>query len=266
MCVLQHVFSLDIETISRSAQQNAELAGRTKVNIYDLKLALEKLKQPVDWRDLGKIATDRDWEIELGMEIPPFPVHQPTQINMQSIKRRKTGGTSSDSSHAHASHIPVFMPPLPERHTYCNTKCDAVERERDRKTIGERRLEQKRQAQNSLSKMQRHSVYQQHRQSLFGSTSGDSARQASLAANPFIMTPIKVENNAQQSNNEDQKMEPSAKKHLDLFGPPSQPLHPSSISSELEPETSTLNPTDIAGMDKNAKILRGLYHDEEENM
>lgn len=224
-------------------------------------LALEKLKQPVDWRELSKIATDPEWEIELGMEIPPFPVQQPTQVHVH--KRRKTGISRQDSKNGAGEdtdpsmpHIPVFMPPLPERHTYCNSKKDAVERERDRKTIGERRLEQKRQAQNSLSKMQRHSVYQQHRHSLFGSNT-------TVASNPFIMTPVKEEK--PNSSSSPKKQDQGASKQLDLFGPPSQPLHPSTSGSEQK-EQQTLHPSDVSALSKEEKILRGLYNDEEDNM
>jgi transcription initiation factor TFIID subunit 8 len=233
---LVEVMQKYIETIGHSANEHAEIAGRNKANLYDVLLALEKMSPaPVTIKDMiREISQEADRDIPFGREVPPFPI--------KKRKRQQYGATSStngEEPQQYPKHVPSFLPPQPARHTFCDTKVDAVKRVRDHKKLREEKLKLKRLVQQSLSKI--------HNSASTPAAQPGHAPAMAIASqdqqNPFLASALR---------------EPAPQQHY-------QPQRGSGVSAPSSAsetaaivDTSSISKRQVS---KDDRILAGTYHD-----
>eukprot|EP00727_Mastigamoeba_balamuthi_P008777 m51a1_g4521 putative transcription initiation factor tfiid subunit 8 isoform x2 (285) ;mRNA; f:432610-433983 len=116
-----------IQEAGALAHRHAEAAGRTESNAFDAVVAVHELHQPLD--------ALREFRAVHGRVIAPFPV----------LSRPPTGPEKQlrDVRGPPPPHIPEFLPPYPDRHTYAFTPVN-VPRTVDHNMLRRERAKQQR--------------------------------------------------------------------------------------------------------------------------
>jgi histone H3/H4 len=238
---LSEVLRRYIETISRFATQNAELAGRTNVTLHDLLQVFDDdsaLPRPVPLKALREMAQEP--EIPFGVGVPSFPV-------TKSKKRPRDDSTDIVSNNAgphlgHA-HIPSFLPPFPHKHTFKHTEVDALERTSDAKTLRQEKLKQKRQVQNALSRLQ---------DSRAPSFTHKSTVCSDVSGNPFTAPVLHQDSNGATVDTI----------ALAPFNPRTSVVAPTAfLPAAAAAEAKRAAAIDEKQMSKEERILAGMYND-----
>ena len=112
--LLADVLGRYIETIGLSARENANAAGRTKANAYDVLNAFGTLApRPLSITDLYRYAADSGLEMPFERAVAQFPARKKTR------GRAYGSGVSPAEFHSapRPAHVPAFLPPFPAGHT-----------------------------------------------------------------------------------------------------------------------------------------------------
>ncbi|CAI5738171.1 unnamed protein product [Hyaloperonospora brassicae] len=211
---LAEILAKYIQRLGGAAKGIAELAGRTQVKATDVLHALQDLEpSAVDLTDLVK--TLGTAKRPFPRDVAAFPARK-RDISSSAMEQTKIGRREQLPLH-----VPSFVPPLPNRHTYSSDSRLVVEREQDTKRQRLELIGEKAQVRQSLhglqtvaAKRSAVSVHQPTWNAFQGST-GDTATR-----NPFVQAPIvspnaksifacegrdfvpKVDRNAAQSKNQ----------------------------------------------------------------
>lgn len=122
-------------------------AGRTQPRATDVVQALRDLEPaPVELQDLVKALETA--KRPFPRDVPQFPVRK-RDLPGAAIEAPALG-----SRERLPPHVPSFLPPLPNRHTYSADSRTVVDRERDTKRVRLDMLGQKAQVQQSLHGLQ----------------------------------------------------------------------------------------------------------------
>ena len=114
MEVLIDLMKLYFSQVGVGAVENAELAGRSECNYFDIKRSLEELGV-VTVEELIRFHEDAamvPWPRESVAQFAPKPVPPPT---------------IRDPIESHPPHIPSFLPPFPDHRAYMQTPVRAKE-------------------------------------------------------------------------------------------------------------------------------------------
>jgi len=106
--VLAEVLVRYISEIGSISHDVAELAGRTKPNVFDVLSALDDLGTSM--RDVMEYAAQAE-EVPFAKPLPQFPVRRVPDLPP----------SFGDAQEEPPSHIPRFLPALPDQHTYRQT-------------------------------------------------------------------------------------------------------------------------------------------------
>ena len=161
-----------VHTVGVTVHEHCEGSQRTQPNLDDLLFTLPTLRPAMHLEELRDLSRHID-RAESGLgaavcDVPAFPVvlPQPKLGSGGDDRGGAASGASSSSAAADSAgmglagstpaaalpqHVPSFMPPLPERHTYLATQVDAVHRESSRTKLRDTFLSQKRLVQRSLN-------------------------------------------------------------------------------------------------------------------
>jgi len=134
---LSDILQLYIEEIGYAAHLYAEHASRTECNFHDICRSFEDLG--VSLQDLYTFAVHSD-EIPFISTIAPFPIPRSQVEKPQELQ---------DPEEPLPPHVPTFLPPFPDKHTYTHTPLFS-ERITDTKTLRRAKSKQKRQLEKSL--------------------------------------------------------------------------------------------------------------------
>ena len=109
--LLSDVIGRYIETLGLSAGENANAAGRTSTNAYDVLNAMSSLSpRPLSVKDLHTFARDRGLEAPFDRDVSTFPKRRD--------RRGKAYGSGVSPAQFHSAkrpqHVPSFLPPPPE--------------------------------------------------------------------------------------------------------------------------------------------------------
>jgi len=129
-----------IEEISYNAHFYAQVACRTEVNLNDVRLALQRLH--VKLSDLINYLANAP-EIPLSKPVPDYPVQK------KSSRIVELRGSPEETL---PPHIPSFLPPFPDPHTYVKTPI-YTERVTDITQIRKLRTSRKRKNEASLARL-----------------------------------------------------------------------------------------------------------------
>ena len=125
----------------------AELAGRTQVKATDVVQALQDLEpSAVDMKDLVK--TLGTAKRPFPRDVPAFPARK-RDVSSSTMEQTKIGRREQLPPH-----VPSFVPPLPNRHTYSSESRLVVEREQDTKRQRLELISEKAQVRQSLHGLQ----------------------------------------------------------------------------------------------------------------
>ncbi|GMF37792.1 unnamed protein product [Phytophthora fragariaefolia] len=173
-----------IQRIGAASKDVAELAGRTQPNATDVAQALQDLEPaPVEIKDLVK--TLETAKRPFPRDVPAFPARK-RDISGNTIEQAKIGRREGLPPH-----VPSFLPPLPNRHTYSSESRLVVEREQDTKRTRLELLSEKAQVRQSLHGLQTAAakkpavIVHQPTWNAFQGSTGDNATE-----NPFVQAPI----------------------------------------------------------------------------
>jgi histone H3/H4 len=133
-----------LEEVGYRANMFAELAGRIEVNFNDLRLTFEELGVSIE--DLSQFATEME-EVPFPKAIPEFPMKKKKKVKQQPILK--------DAEEPLPPHIPSFLPPFPDKHTYIKTPI-YEERLDDPKTVRQLTSKRKRQVQDAVTRFASH--------------------------------------------------------------------------------------------------------------
>eukprot|EP00741_Cyanophora_paradoxa_P019869 tig00000217_g19177.t1 len=121
--VLSEMLEKYVEETGALAHANAEAAGRTEVNFFDVRTALERVQgryMPSD-RVLEELMQMKahffaDLQFEKG-ELPRFPLKRQRRADSEAAQQPVSGSSSEPMP----DHVPPHLPPFPPRHTYKST-------------------------------------------------------------------------------------------------------------------------------------------------
>ncbi|ETM03651.1 hypothetical protein, variant 2 [Phytophthora nicotianae] len=144
---LTEILAKYIQRIGASAKEIAELAGRAQPKATDVVQAFQDLEPaPVEIKDL--IKTLETAKRPFPRDVPAFPARK-RDISGNTIEQAKIGRREGLPPH-----VPSFLPPLPNRHTYSSESRLVVEREQDTKRQRLELLSEKAQVRQSLHGLQ----------------------------------------------------------------------------------------------------------------
>ena len=164
--LLSDVVGRYIETLGLNAGENANAAGRTSTNAYDVVNALSSLSpRPLSIKDLHAFARDKGLEVPFDRDVSSFP------------RRRDRRGNSYGSGVSPATfsaakrppHAPSFLPPPPELDK--RVKATPMQNSTDK---SKKRVRQETESQSALTKL--------HRTGGTGSTGGGGGSSGSGAS------------------------------------------------------------------------------------
>jgi len=141
-----------MEEIGYRSHWKSELACRTESNFHDARAVLKEMGVSLD--DLYTFAALSD-EIPFAKPVPAFPMRKTTPQTKQTEAKEQTTTSQHNGKETDSSlppHIPKFLPPLPEPHTYVHTPV-YDERVSDARVIKKRKSKEKRQVETSLAKL-----------------------------------------------------------------------------------------------------------------
>ncbi|CAH0486873.1 unnamed protein product [Peronospora farinosa] len=239
---LTEILAKYIQRIGGAAKDIAELAGRTQPKATDVGQALQDLEpNPVDIKDL--IKTLGTAKRPFPRDVPAFPARK-RDIAGNTIEQTKIGRREGLPLH-----VPSFLPPLPNRHTYSSDSRLVVEREQDTKRQRLELISEKAQVRQSLHGLQTVTakkpaimVHQPTWNAFQGST-GDNATE-----NPFVQAPV---------------ISPGAKS---IFTGPDRDFAPNvdrekgQLKNQLD-NNVTIPKLSSQDVGKEEKILSGTFHD-----
>ena len=108
--LLSDIVGRYIETIGLNASENANAAGRTSTNAYDVLNAFGSLTPALSIKDLHAYARDKGLEVPFDRDVSSFPKRR--------NQRGSAYGSGVSSAQFHSAprptHVPSFLPPLPE--------------------------------------------------------------------------------------------------------------------------------------------------------
>ncbi|CEG40247.1 hypothetical protein L917_00159 [Plasmopara halstedii] len=182
--VLAEILPKYIQRIGGAAKEIAELAGRTQPKGTDVVQAFQDLDPaPVELKDLVK--TLETAKRPFPRDVPAFPAKK-RDMSGNTLEQTKIGRREGLPPH-----VPSFLPPLPNRHTYSSERRVVVEREQDIKRQRLELLSEKAQVRNSLHGLQTviakkpAIIVRQPTWNAFQGSIGDTATE-----NPFVQAPI----------------------------------------------------------------------------
>jgi len=134
---LADILQLYIEEIGYSSHLYAEHTSRVESNFHDICRSFEDLG--VSLQDLYTFAANSD-EIAFAKAVPAFPTPRSDDLPPPELR---------DPEDPFPPHIPAFLPPFPDKHTYATTPVFA-ERITDPRVLRRAKSKQKRQLEKSL--------------------------------------------------------------------------------------------------------------------
>ncbi|KAG1701933.1 hypothetical protein DVH05_010423 [Phytophthora capsici] len=239
---LTEILAKYIQRIGGAAKDVAELAGRTQPKATDVAQALQDLEPaPVEIRDLVK--TLETAKRPFPRDVPAFPARK-RDISGNTIEQTKIGRREGLPPH-----VPSFLPPLPNRHTYSSDSRLVVDREQDTKRQRLELLSEKAQVRQSLHGLQTVAskkpavIVHQPTWNAFQGSTGDNATE-----NPFVQAPI---------------VSPAAK---GVFTGPDRDFVPNVDREKAQSKNQLDNNVTIPKLSsqelgKEEKILSGTFHD-----
>ncbi|KAE9019965.1 hypothetical protein PR003_g13278 [Phytophthora rubi] len=237
---LTEILAKYIQRIGGAAKDIAELAGRTQPKATDVMQALQDLEPaPVELKDLVK--TLETAKRPFPRDVPPFPARK-RDISGNAIEQTKIGRREGLPPH-----VPSFLPPLPNRHTYSSESRLVVDREQDTKRTRLELLGEKAQVRQSLHGLQTAKkpavVVHQPTWNAFQGSTGDNATE-----NPFVQAPV---------------VSPVAK---GIFAGPDRDFVPNVDREKAQAKNQLDNNVNIPKLSNNEqgkeeKILSGTFHD-----
>ncbi|GAB9471964.1 Transcription initiation factor [Globisporangium polare] len=238
-----------IQRIGCASKDTAELAGRTQPRATDVMQALnDMLPTPVDLPDMIKALETA--KRPFPRDVPAFPVRK-RDIAGNTIEQTKIGNREDLPPH-----VPNFLPPLPNRHTYSSESRVVVDRDQDTKRTRLDLLGQKSHIQQSLHGLQ--SVFSkkpvamvlQPSWNAFQGTTGENASE-----NPFVQPPV-VATGANSSSAKGVFAGPER-----AFAPNAS-LHKAQKKNAMENSSVTIpKMSNNQELGKEEKILTGTFHD-----
>uniref|UniRef100_M4BRY6 Transcription initiation factor TFIID subunit 8 n=1 Tax=Hyaloperonospora arabidopsidis (strain Emoy2) TaxID=559515 RepID=M4BRY6_HYAAE len=230
------------EILAKSAKDMAELAGRTQVKATDVVQALQDLEpSAVDMKDLVK--TLGTAKRPFPRDVPAFPARK-RDVSSSTMEQTKIGRREQLPPH-----VPSFVPPLPNRHTYSSESRLVVEREQDTKRQRLELISEKAQVRQSLhglqtvaAKRSAVSVHQPTWNAFQGST-GDSG-----TGNPFVQAPIVSPNAKSIFTCQDRQFVPKVERNT------------AQSKNQLN-NNVTIPKLSSQELGKEEKILSGTFHD-----
>ncbi|KAG6584579.1 Transcription initiation factor TFIID subunit 3 [Phytophthora cinnamomi] len=239
---LTEILAKYIQRIGGAAKDIAELAGRTQPKATDVVQALQDLEPaPVELKDLVK--TLETAKRPFPRDVPAFPARK-RDISGNAIEQTKIGRREGLPPH-----VPSFLPPLPNRHTYSSDSRLVVDREQDTKRTRLELLSEKAQVRQSLHGLQTAAakkpavIVHQPTWNAFQGSTGDNATE-----NPFVQAPI---------------VSPVAK---GIFAGPDRDFVPNVDREKAQSKNQLDNNVTIPKLSnqeqgKEEKILSGTFHD-----
>ncbi|KUF85517.1 Transcription initiation factor TFIID subunit 3 [Phytophthora nicotianae] len=239
---LTEILAKYIQRIGASAKEIAELAGRAQPKATDVVQAFQDLEPaPVEIKDL--IKTLETAKRPFPRDVPAFPARK-RDISGNTIEQAKIGRREGLPPH-----VPSFLPPLPNRHTYSSESRLVVEREQDTKRQRLELLSEKAQVRQSLHGLQTVAakkpavIVHQPTWNAFQGSTGDNATE-----NPFVQAPI---------------VSPAAKT---IFSGPDRDFVPNVDRDKAQSKNQLDNNVTIPKLSsqelgKEEKILTGTFHD-----
>jgi hypothetical protein len=145
VALLSDVIGRYIETIGLNAGENANAAGRTSTNAYDVVNALSALSpRPMSIKDLHDFARDKGLEVPFDRDVSSFP--------RRRDRRGRSYGSGVSPANFHAAkrpaHAPSFLPPPPELDK--RIKATAMQSSTDK---SKKRVRQEVESQAALTKL-----------------------------------------------------------------------------------------------------------------
>ncbi|RLN54056.1 hypothetical protein BBJ29_008311 [Phytophthora kernoviae] len=238
---LSEILAKYIQRIGSAAKDIAELAGRTQPKGTDVVQALQDLEPaPVEFKDLIKALETA--KRPFPRDVPAFPARK-RDISGNTIEQTKIGRREGLPAH-----VPSFLPPLPNRHTYSSDSRLVVDREQDTKRTRLELLSEKAQVRQSLHGLQTVAakkpvvIVHQPSWNAFQGSTGDNATE-----NPFVQAPI---------------VSPAAKS---VFAGPDREFIPNvdrqKGQSKNQLDNTSLPQLSNQELGKEEKILSGTFHD-----
>lgn len=182
--VLAEILAKYIQRIGVQTKEIAELAGRAQPKATDVVQALQDLEPaPVELMDLVK--TLETAKRPFPRDVPAFPAKK-RDISANTIEQTKIGRREGLPPH-----VPSFLPPLPNRHTYSSESRLVVEREQETKRQRLGLLSEKAQVRQSLHGLQTVTAKKPAiivRQPTWNALQGSIGN--SGTENPFVQAPI----------------------------------------------------------------------------
>ncbi|KAL4101464.1 hypothetical protein PRIC1_005216 [Phytophthora ramorum] len=238
---LTEILAKYIQRIGGTAKDIAELAGRTQPKATDVVQAMQDLEPaPVEIKDLVK--TLETAKRPFPRDVPAFPARK-RDISGNAIEQTKIGRREGLPPH-----VPSFLPPLPNRHTYSSDSRLVVEREQDTKRSRLELLGEKAQVRQSLHGLQTVAakkpavIVHQPAWNAFQGSTGNATE------NPFVQAPI---------------VSPAAK---GIFTGPDRDFAPTVDREKSQSKNQLDNNVTIPKLSnqeqgKEEKILSGTFHD-----
>ncbi|KAF1316315.1 Transcription initiation factor, partial [Globisporangium splendens] len=239
-----------IQRIGGASKDIAELAGRTQPRATDVMQALQDmLPVPVELSDMTKALETA--KRPLPRDIPAFPVRK-RDIAGNTIEQTKIGNREDLPPH-----VPSFLPPLPNRHTYSSESRVVVERDQDTKRTRLDLLGQKSHIQQSLHGLQTVFAKQPtaivHPPPAWNAFQGATGENAS--ENPFVQPPVVAPSSSSAAKN--------------VFAGPERSFAPNLTLQKGGHKKNAMENTSVTipklsnsqELGKEEKILTGTFHD-----
>ncbi|CAH0479872.1 unnamed protein product [Peronospora belbahrii] len=239
---LTEIMAKYIHRIGGAAKDIAELAGRSQPKATDVIQVLQDLEpNQIEIKDLVK--TLGTAKLPFPRDVPAFPARK-RDIAGNTIEQTKIGRREGLPPH-----VPSFLPPLPNRHTYSSDSRLVVEREQDIKRQRLELISEKAQVRQSLHGLQTVTakkpafIVHQPTWNAFQGFTGDNATE-----NPFVQAPV---------------VNPGAKS---IFTRPDRAFTPNvdrekaQLKSQLD-RNVTIPMLSSQDLGKEEKILSGTFHD-----
>ncbi|TYZ58877.1 hypothetical protein PybrP1_007154 [[Pythium] brassicae (nom. inval.)] len=248
---LVEILAKYIQRIGGAAKDIAEHAGRTQPRATDVMQALsDMLPAPVELPDLIKALETA--KRPFPRDVPVFPARK-RDLAGNAIEQSQIG-----SREALPPHVPSFLPPLPNRHTYSSKSRVVVARDQDTKRARLDLLAQKSHIQQSLHGLQSvfakkpvEMVLQPSWNAFQGAATAESASE-----NPFVQPPVvgATDSGSSLANS--------------VFAKPERSFAPAVSSNKAQKKSSMENSSvtlpklsNNQELGKEEKILTGTFHD-----
>ena len=142
-----------IATLGLHAKGAAKIGGRTEVSAVDVLVATKQMGPGgCSWRDLNEFAFNEvgPWQQPFHAEVPVLPARKRKREHFATVG---VGGSAAGAvaDDGRPPHIPLWLAPLPPKHTYKKTRSNAAKKTVDGAVLRKSRATRKQDIATSLA-------------------------------------------------------------------------------------------------------------------